>query len=323
MNTRVHKAPKIYQTKNKKKLTLKRILIVVVALAFIYVFLILFVVPERPHKPFFDEAKPLVIAHRGGNLAPENTLVAFEKARSLGVGIIEMDVQMTKDGHLVVIHDLEVDRTTNGKGNVNELNLAEIRQLDAAYRFQDIRGRYIYRNQGIQIPTVEEVFQQFGDTRLIIEIKEADYSEINNVLEKKLWELIERYDMQENVLVFSFSEEIKQRFNQYAQDRVALGASKQEVTRFVFYHKLFLNRLYRPQSDALLIQPQANILFNLKDKRLIKGANRLNMEIYYWTVDDEQLMRDLLDRGAHGIISNRPELLIRVIHEMEVTNGED
>src|SRR5690606_31713946 len=131
-------------------------------------------------------------------------------------------------------------------------------------------GRYIYRDQGIQIPTLEEVFQQFRDMRIIIEIKEADYSHVNHNLEQHLWELIEDYGMQDKVLVYSFSEEVISRFNQYAQGQVALGASRQEVTRYVFFHKLFLNRLYRPQTDAFLVQPQVTI-FNLKDKRLIDG----------------------------------------------------
>lgn len=323
MDTRIHTAPTVYKRKNKKKLTAKRIVIGLFTLLLLYVSLFLLVVPERPDKPFFQKKKPLVIAHRGGaSLAPENTLVAFEKARKLGVDAIELDVQMTRDGHLVVIHDDTVERTTDGEGEVNQLTLAQLKELDAAYRFQDIRGRYIYRGQGIQIPTLEEVFQQFGDMRLIIDIKEADYSHIDGELEKKLWELIERYEMQDKVLVYSFSDESISKFNQYAQGQVALGASRQEVTRFVFYHKLFLNRLYRPQTDAFLVQPQVAI-FNLKDKRLIDGAERLNMDVYYWTIDDEQEMRALLERGAHGIITSRPDLLLRVIHEMEVTNGKN
>lgn len=323
MDTRIHTAPKIYKQKNKKKITTKRIIIGLLIFFILYFSLFLLVVPERPDKPFFQLNKPLVIAHRGGaSLAPENTLVAFEKARKLGVDAIELDVQMTKDGHLVVIHDETVERTTNGEGEVKQLTLAQIKQLDAAYRFQDIRGRYIYRGQGIQIPTLEEVFQQFGDMHIIIDIKEADYSHINQELEKHLWELIERYHMQDKVLIYSFSEEIITNFDRYAQGQVALGAPRQEVTRFVFYHKLFLNRLYRPQTDAFLVQPQVTI-FNLKDKRLIDGSERLNMDLYYWTIDDEQEMRALLERGAHGIITSRPDLLLRVIHEMEVTNGEN
>lgn len=320
MDTRIHVAPKIYRKKQKRKLTSKRILTALFLCMILYISLLLIVVPERPDKPFFELDKPIVIAHRGGgSLAPENTLVAFEKARSLGVEVLELDLQMTKDGHLVVFHDETLERTTNGEGRVTELTLSELRRFDAAYTFRDIRGRYIYRDQGIKIPTLEEVFQQFGDLRLIIDIKDVDYSQHEHELEQTLWDLIERYNMQEKVLVYSFSEEVIRRFDMYAQGQVALGAPNEEVTRFVFFHKLFLNRLYRPQSDTFLVQPQVTI-FNLKDKKLIDGAEQLNMQLFYWTIDQEQEMRQLLERGAHGIVTNRPDLLLRVIHEMGLSS---
>jgi glycerophosphoryl diester phosphodiesterase len=329
MEPRIHQAPTIYRSKKRKKFSLKWFSIIITVLVLLYLVLFLLVVPERPDKAFFaNGGEPLVLAHRGGaSLAPENTLVAFEKARSIGVDAIEFDVRATKDGHLVVIHDETVDRTTNGEGRVDEMNLQEIRQLDAAYSFQDIRGNYIYRGQGFKIPTVEEVFQKFGNMRMNIELKETEMKETEPretvaEMERKLWELIEQYGMQNKVLVVTFSKDIADRFRHFSQGRVATAAPKAEVTRFVVYHKLFLNRLYKPESDAFQI-PTEKSGINLVDQRLINGAHDLNMPVHYWTVDNEQLMVELLQRGADGILTNRPDLLIRVINEMEALDGQN
>jgi glycerophosphoryl diester phosphodiesterase len=329
MEPRIHQAPMIYQGKKRKRFSLKWFSIIITCIILLYLALFLLVVPERADRPFFENGgKPLVLAHRGGaSLAPENTLIAFEKARSIGVDVIEFDVQATKDGHLVVIHDETVDRTTNGEGRVDELSLKEIRQLDAAYSFQDIRGNYIYRGQDVKIPTVEEVFQQFGNMRMNIEMKQTEFKETEPKetvaeMERKLWELIEKYGMQDKVLFATFSHAIADRFKYFSQGRVATVAPKPEVTRFVVYHKLFLNRLYKPESDAFQI-PTERSGVNLVDGRLINGAHDLNMPVHYWTIDSEEMMIALLQRGADGILTNRPDLLIRVINEMEALDGQN
>jgi glycerophosphoryl diester phosphodiesterase len=323
METRISQAPPIYTVNKKRKFNFKRLGIIVILLLLGYLALFLLVVPERPSKPFFNGDSTFVIAHRGGaELAPENTLVAFEKAQSLGVDVIEFDVRMTKDGHLVVIHDETVNRTTNGEGVVDEITLTELKQLDAAHTFQDIRGRYIYRGQGVEMPTVEEVFSQFGDMRFNIEIKEAPQNKTYPDIELKLWELIQKFNMEDNVLISSFSDATIRKFNEHAHGSVAISASKQEAQRFVFYHKLFLNRLYRPSADALQLPNELGIV-GLSNDRLIKGAKKLNMHIQYWTINKEQEMRKLIDKGVGGIITDRPDLLIRVIHEMEDVNEKN
>jgi len=324
METRISQAPPIYRQKpNRKRRWQKRLGLTVGLIAILYLALFLLVVPTRPEKPFFQDDRPLVIAHRGGAaLAPENTMIAFEKAKSLGVDVIEFDIRMTKDGHLIVLHDETVDRTTNGEGEVSSFTLAELKKLDAAYRFHDIRGRYIYRNQGVTIPTVEEVFQQLTDVKFNIELKEPPKKQTYPEMEKKLWELIKKYNMQEKVLISSFSDDILSKFQEHAKDFVALSASKQETQKFVFYHKLFLNRLYRPKVDAIQLEPSYGFI-DLEDERIINGAKKLNMGIHYWTINDEDEMRHLLEKGATGIITDRPDLLMRVMKEMEEKNGEN
>lgn len=268
--------------------------------------------------PLKDKKSPIVIAHRGGaGLAPENTLVAFEKARAIGADVIELDIQMSKDGHLVVIHDTTVDRTTNGHGKVSEKTKKELRKLDAGYHFKNDKGEYIFRDKGIKIPLLEEVFQHFQDMHLIVEIKKTETKSRWHKAEKKLWKLIKKYDMQDNVLVFSFDQEILEKFEKYAKGRVAIGASRDEATRFVVLHKLNLANFYKTSSDAFIVPPKKNKV-RLTTKRLINVMHNLNKKIYYWTINSEKQMRFLLRRGADGIITDRPDLLIKVMQESKV-----
>ncbi len=305
-----------------------------------YLTLFLLVLPQRPDYPLFQNTDhPLVIAHRGGaSIAPENTLVAFERAMQLGVDMIELDVQISRDGHLVVIHNETVDLTTDGEGLVTELTLAQLQSLDAAYHFQDIRGHYIYRNQGITIPALEEVFQQFPQARLLIDVKVPsekgeekeevlprevlEGKSVEKLLAEKLWNLIDQYGFHEQVAVASLNDQFIQQFQMVSEGKIPVIAGQQEATRFVFLNKLFLDRLYRPRADVLALPAAYNII-NLQGQRLIDGAHRFNMPILYWTINEEETIRTLIERGADGIVTDRPDLMIRILNEMEEFNGHN
>ncbi|GAA0380564.1 glycerophosphodiester phosphodiesterase [Bacillus horti] len=317
-----------FPRKRKKKwFTLKRFIIFLITIAVAYIALFLIVVPERPNHSYFSGVNhPMVIANRGGlSLAPENTLVAFERANALNVDAIQFDVRLSQDGELVVIHDDTVDRTTNGEGKVAEMTLAELKQFDAAHRFPGIRGNYEYRGHGVRIPTVDEVFEKLGDMHFVIEMKDppapAEGEQVYD-LPGLLWESIEAHQMQKKVIVGGETNALLETFNTYAQGQVVLTASRQETTRFNMLHKLFLNRLYRPNSDVFQASVDTGI-FNMKDSRIIDGAHRLNMKMLYSVVNDEDTIRDLLRRGADGIITDRPDLLIRVMNEMGINHEED
>jgi glycerophosphoryl diester phosphodiesterase len=140
--------------------------------------------------------KPILIGHRGAaSLAPENTLASFRKAWENGAEMVELDVQRTKDGHLVVIHDDSVDRTTDGKGIVKDMTLGELKALDAGSWFS-------YEFRGEKIPTLEEVLDwSRGKIRIDMEIKNSkQYPGI----EKQITELIEKKGMEKEVIVTSF-----------------------------------------------------------------------------------------------------------------------
>lgn len=267
-------------------------------------------------KPYFKNDRPLVIAHQGGELlAPSNTMAAFRQAADMGVDVIETDIHITKDGHLVAIHDPTVDRTTDGTGAVADMTLKEIQALDAGYHFQDLDGENSFRGKGVYIPTVEEMFKEFGDMRIEIEIKDSNPPDNYDEMAQKLWELIEEYEMEDKVLVAAFDQDIIKKFDSYAKGRVALAGGEQEITRFVIFHKLFMRNLYLPEVDAFQI-PQEQSILDLTNQRLIKDAQRSGLQVHYWTIDDKETMRYLLDRGADGLITNRPDLMIELLDEM-------
>ncbi|EXJ22944.1 Glycerophosphoryl diester phosphodiesterase [Alkalibacterium sp. AK22] len=282
------------------------------------VWLVLFLFPlssESEHAFLKDKDRPLVIAHRGGMThRPENTLEAFQHADELGVDMLEYDVFITADGELVVIHDDTVDRTTDGTGRVNDLKLEDIRSLDAGYRFVDEQGNTSYRGIGVRVPTVEEVFQTFGHKRQLIELKATNDPERYEEMIQEMWRLIEAYDMHECVLIASFDHDINTRFDEVAGGQVAIGAGEQQARRFVIAHKAFANLLYRPSAQAYQL-PIEQDGFNLMDWKLIRGASNRGLHVYYWTINEKETMRELIDLGAHGIMTDNIEGLMNVINE--------
>ncbi|KLT15394.1 glycerophosphodiester phosphodiesterase [Neobacillus vireti] len=272
-------------------------------------------VKQIKEKSFFKNDRPMVIAHQGGELlAPSNTIPAFTNAANMGVDVLDTDLHITKDGYLVAIHDPTVDRTTNGQGKIADMTLTEIQELDAGYHFKDLQGKYSYRGKGAYIPTAEELFQQFGEFRWSMEIKDDNPSSRYDEMAKKLWALIQKYQMEDKIFISAFDQNILSTFDNYAKGRVAISAGKQEVTKFVIFHKFFLRDLYQPQVDAFQI-PTNSSGFDLTDKKLIDGAHRRGMKMDYWTIDDPKIMQKLIDAGADGIQTNRPDLLLKLLEK--------
>ncbi|MFS8650803.1 MAG: glycerophosphodiester phosphodiesterase [Caldibacillus sp.] len=291
------------------------VLIVLMMILWIFVYSL---PPRRSHRlHLFERKQPLVIAHQGGKgLAPSSTMPAFQKARSLGVDVLEFDVHMTSDGHLVAIHDPTVDRTTDGSGKVNDMTLAEIKRLDAGYSFQDEHGSYPYRGKGVTIPTVEEIFSATSDPDMlyIIEIKHTNDPALYEEIATKLWGIIEKFRLEERVIIASFDQNIIDTVLKISRGQALVSAGKKEATKFVLTHKLFLNGLYRPGVDALHF-PLKSSGFNLVDKKLIRGAQRRGMQIHYWTVNDPETMGKLLELGADGIMTDYPDRLMKLINK--------
>lgn len=290
-------------------------------LLLIILYVLLYVFFSRKQPPIFPELKrPLMLAHQGGELlAPTNTLAAFDKADEIGGSdFFDIDVHMTKDGHLVGIHDEMVDRTTDGHGRVDAYTLEELQKLDAGYRFQDLEGQYSYRGKGVKIPSLEEFFSKYAEKYYLhFEIKDTYPKNGPSQIEEKLWELVKKYHMERRVIVSSFQQGIVDRFRRLSGGQVIVGAGRAEIIWFVFAHKLHLPALYRRKSHVLEI-PTFRSGINLKDRKLIAGAHRLGMEVYYWTIDEPAEMKELIEMGADGLFTNRPDLLKTLLEEMHL-----
>ena len=258
-------------------------------------------------RSFFSGAKPRNFAHRGGaRVAPENTLYAYRNALEVGADIIELDVRSTKDNHVVALHDRTIDRTTNGTGDVNELTLAELKKLDAAYRFSPDRGAtFPLRGTGLTIPTLDEVFREFPDVPVNIEIKEADPG-----IATVLAELVRRYNREKLTLVVSSYEPTMKRFRDLSPETYT-GFTPSEARRFVFLEPED-EKTYRPPSEALQV-PMRSGGIEVVSPETVARAHRHGVEVHVWTVDDENSMRRLVRMGVDGIMTDRPELLAKVV----------
>ena len=276
-------------------------------------------VEKRPKRVFDQKRDPglLVIAHRGGKgLAPEGTMAAFDQAFNLAVDAFEYDIHRTSDGHLVVIHDPSVDRTTNGIGLVNEMTLEEVQSLDAGYYFEDEEGNFSFRGQGVYIPTVEEVFAKYPDMRQLIEIKDTNNPALYEAIIEELWQLIVTYEMEDKVMIGSFDHEINERFAEVSWGKIPIGAGEQAVRSFVKMHVPYLNGLAKSPFDSLQL-PVEQEGHNLTTKNIIRSAQKRNISLYYWTINEEEEIRELILKGVDGIITDYPNRVQKILEELK------
>jgi glycerophosphoryl diester phosphodiesterase len=267
--------------------------------------------PAPPHPWFAARAgdhTPLVFAHQGGeNLRPSNTLLAFQHAVDLGADVLDTDMHMTRDGALVLMHDETVDRTTDGAGAIRDLTLAELKRLDAGYRFSADGGRtFPYRGQGVAVPTLEELFQAFPDKRIGIEIKQTPPE-----VALPFCALIRRYHMQDRVLVSGFQQANMDVFRK-ACPEVATSATEDEARTFFILSTLGLSAAYSPNYQSLQV-PEYSGDIHVLTPRFIAAAHRRGLAVQPWTIDEEADLRRILSLGVDGINTNYPDRLLTLL----------
>ncbi|MHA6495402.1 glycerophosphodiester phosphodiesterase [Pseudomonas borbori] len=252
--------------------------------------------------------QPLVIAHRGGKgLWPENSLFAFERAHALGVDMLEMDLHLSSDGELVVIHDQTLERTTNGQGNVAAFSLDQLQALDAGYQWTADGGQsYPYRGQGIAIPSFVEVLERLPSAAKVIEIKVPDAG-----MEARLCDALEQHDQLERVIVGSFYERSLQTFREQCPG-VATSAGPGSVRLLVALNWLGLGGLLSPSYQALQI-PQRHSGLQVASARLMRVAQERGLAVQLWTINEQPRMRRLLDQGAQGLITDYPDRALQLL----------
>jgi len=245
---------------------------------------------------------PLLIAHRGGGrLRPEETLLAFEHATSLGADVLELDVHSTADGEIVCLHDDTVDRTTDGTGAVHGMTLAQVRALDAGHDFSSDGGAsHPYRGMGVTIPTLHEVLEAHPDAWFSIEIKQSDPDIVDPVLA-----VIDAAGAADHVVLVSFADAVVARVRARRSELVT-GMSTSEMARLL---------TLRPTAEASYEPPTTivQIPAGSVDEALVARAARFGLRLHAWTVNDRAEMERLLDLGVHGIMTDDPALLGEVL----------
>jgi glycerophosphoryl diester phosphodiesterase len=252
---------------------------------------------------------PVNLAHRGASaLAPENTMEAFRLAVESGAGGLELDVHLTRDGHVVVIHDPTLNRTTNGTGAVGAMTLDELREADAGHNFSpDHENTFPYRGLGLRIPTLTEVLREFPGVAVNIDMK-ADRPGI----EAAVLELLREAGAEGRALVVSSRRSAVGRFRRMSGGRVSTGASRWEAGIFYLFSNLRLERFLRPAYDALQV-PLSHRGLPLVTRRFVQAAHAAGVRVDAWTINETEEMRRLLDLGVDVIMTDRPGTLADVL----------
>ncbi len=231
-----------------------------------------------------------IIAHRGASAyAPENTIAAFRKAKELGAQWFELDLYLSADGIPVVMHDNTVDRTTNGTGRVSDKTVEELQRLDAGSWFDAAFA-------GEKIPTLEEalVFAK-GTMGIYIEIKDT-----NSALPEKVLDLLRTHDMEEDVVIQSFS------LDQLAATR---ALHKEIAIEYLTgaYKEIDLQKAVSVSAGSI------NPSFRDLTGSDVQQIHRLSLRVVPYTVNDPGDMERLLDMGVDGLITDKPDVALRII----------
>ena len=249
--------------------------------------------------PLLDlDARP-IIGHRGASgRAPENTLQAFELAIVGGAEALELDVRLSRDGAPVVIHDATLDRTTDRTGPVRAQTLADLRAIDAGYRFTIDQGRtHPFRATGVRIPTLGEVLWAFPQVPVLIEVKEVE-------VQAAVQRVLLSEGAAERCVVASEHPEALEMFR---EPPFVCAASGPEIK--ALYRAVCCGLPTKRVSYRLLSVPEKHGLLTVPTARFITAARRLGCPVHVWTVNDAATAQALWARGVAGIVTNYPDLI--------------
>ena len=237
--------------------------------------------------PLLEPGRRLVVAHRGASAqAPENTLEAFRLGIEQGADALELDVRLSADGIAVVIHDPTIDRTTNGTGAVAGLSLEELQRSDAG--------------GGARIPTLRAVLDSFPSIPILLEVKAPE-------AQGAVATEIDRAGARERVVIASFQHRA---LEQLRQGPYLIGADRRDVTALYTLGRLHLETA-SPRCLCYAVPWRWRGKLEVPRPWFIRAATRQNRPVHVWTVDEPELAKLLWNRGACGIITNRPAAISR------------
>ncbi len=316
---------------------MKKLLVVISVILLLALTLI--VIPKPKYEqtnPFLSQnGIPLVMAHAGGKgVYPDNTMAAFEYSYNLGVDVLEMDLQMTDDGILVLLHGQNVTGNTIQNSNCDAVVWEETYQYlndscNFGYQYQESDESYLYRDMTsnewhdakVHLTTLEEVFDEFGDSILYnIEIK-ADADAPRTDIADTLADLIVEFDLESKVLVACAFDDISEYLidtypNLYVS--TSYGTARKIIIGAYTLTSVFSGKpKYAAVQVPIAYELPVIQTLRLDTKLLINTLHQQNMAMHYWTVNDEETMRLLINQGADGIITDYPELLLQIISESQ------
>lgn len=256
-------------------------------------------------------ASVATIAHRGASgYAPESTMAAYRLGVRMNVDYIELDLQLTRDGHIVIMHDETVDRTTDGRGAINEKTLSELKTLDAGSWFNDEYPAYARAEyEGERVPTLREVFEAFGNgTKYLLETKSP---RDNPGLEEKTWALVEAYGLQDRVAVQSFSRKSLKKIRKLSRD-------------VMLFQLLWYNHPSTISHDKINdIKRYANgigVNFGKINEAYVRKVKEAGLSLYPYTVNNPRNMDKAARWGVDGIHTDFPDRFHAVAEEFRIRN---
>lgn len=264
---------------------------------------------EPDAAPFF--ARPFLFGlHRGGaDWMPENTVKTFEEAaRRWPHALLETDVRMTKDGVLVLLHDETVDRTTDGAGPIAEMTLAEVKTLDAGYRFtRDDGVTFPYRGQGFQVATLEEARKAAPEARFLVEPKrQAGIAE-------EVARVVKALDAEDRVLLASFDDALMAELRALLPECATCYSYQTALPLMAALQGGTLDA-YQPADDVLSLMRRMVPEFGLTPEA-VQALQARGVKVQVHTLNTREEMERYLDWGVDSILTDRPELLEQVLRE--------
>ncbi|MFN8115374.1 MAG: glycerophosphodiester phosphodiesterase family protein [Bacteroidia bacterium] len=249
---------------------------------------------------------PIIIAHRGASAyAPENTLASFEKAIEMGAMVIETDVHQTKDSVVVIMHDLSVDRTTNGKGLIKDISSSDFKQffVTSSVTLSGVEGQVEKQKEKMHPPTLEEAIQLInGRCKLLIELKKGNSYYPN--IEKHIIDLIDKYNAHGWIsTIHSFEKE--------PLINIAKRDSSINLQKLIVFNLPLVSFNFDKHfsKDDFENWEGVNVYYKFCSRRVIRKIHKLGKTVYVWTVNSPRKARKLARRGVDGIITNKPDIL--------------
>lgn len=246
------------------------------------------------------------IAHRcAKSILPENTLFACKEIfRKNLADILEMDVHLTKDNHLVVIHDATVDRTTNGKGKVAELEYAEILKLDAGHTFTEDGKKFPFREKGVQILELEEFFKELPTANYYIELKAKE-----PLAAKILVEIIEQYRMQDKVYIGSVNDSVNENLRSLSNGKIPVFSGLVSTGKWYLAYLLGIRGIVNP--PQIMAIPDLPRVMPITEN-FMRATKEQNIKVHIFTVNDKEHIQKFKALGLDGVMTDNPYLFLKL-----------